>query len=70
MKLKKFIKEYKYEIVQIILLIFSGVMFMISLLGIAKEYESNKENQNMKLEEISNQLDRIETQLEEFVKVK
>ncbi|MGJ0847799.1 hypothetical protein ACR77J_14000 [Tissierella praeacuta] len=68
MELKKIIKKYNYEIIQTILLIFSGTMLIISLLRINKEYEFNKKNQNIKLEEINNQLDRLELQLEELIK--
>lgn len=68
MELKKIIKKYNYEIIQTILLVFSGTMLIISLLRINKEYEFNKKNQNIKLEEINNQLDRLELQLEELIK--
>ena len=68
MELKKIIKKYNYEIIQTILLIFSGTMLIISLLRINREYEFNKKNQNIKLEEINNQLDRLELQLEELIK--
>lgn len=56
--------EYKITILQVVLIIFSGVMLITGLIKISDESRRTKENHNRQVIEINDKLDRIQADLD------
>lgn len=64
--MSKFWEEYKGEIVQRILLLFSAIMLVYGVMRIGDEYKGTKENYNKQLIEINIKLEEIEKGLNDL----